>query len=188
MHYDTLVICVGSQSNDFGTPGVAEHAMKLESMADARHFNRRMVNAFIRAHAQTEALAAHQLQVAIIGAGATGVELAAELHRTTREVVAYGLDRIDPDKDMQIQLIEAADRVLPTLPAPMSAATDALLCKLGVVVHTQAKVSEVTRDGVRLADGRRRQGTAFPEGPRRAGKQPHQPVAREANPADHQGR
>jgi NADH dehydrogenase len=153
--YDTLVICVGSESNDFGTPGVNEHAMKLESMADARHFNRRMVNAFIRAHAQTEVLAPHQLQVAIIGAGATGVELAAELHRTTREVVAYGLDRIDPDKDMQLHLIEAADRVLPALPARMSAATDAMLRKLGVVVHTQAKVSEVTRDGVLLADGRK---------------------------------
>ncbi|HEY4958577.1 MAG TPA: FAD-dependent oxidoreductase, partial [Caldimonas sp.] len=153
--YDTLVICVGSQSNDFGTPGVNEHAMKLESMADARHFNRRMVNAFIRAHAQTEVLAPHQLQVAIIGAGATGVELAAELHRTTREVVAYGLDRIDPDKDMQLHLIEAADRVLPALPARMSAATEAMLRKLGVVVHTQAKVSAVTRDGVLLADGRK---------------------------------
>ena len=155
VRYDTLVICVGSQSNDFGTPGVNEHAMKLESMADARHFNRRMVNSFIRAHAQTAALAPHQLQVAIIGAGATGVELAAELHRTTREVVAYGLDRIDPDKDMRIHLIEAADRVLPALPARMSTATEGMLRKLGVVVHTQAKVSEVTRDGVLLADGRK---------------------------------
>ena len=155
VHYDTLVICVGSQSNDFGTPGVNEHAMKLESMADARRFNRRMVNAFIRAHAQSETLAPHQLQVAIIGAGATGVELAAELHRTTREVVAYGLDRIDPDKDMQIHLIEAADRVLPALPARMSAAADAMLRKLGVVVHTQAKVSAVAGDGVLLADGRK---------------------------------
>ncbi len=61
-----------------------------------------------------------QLHVAIIGAGATGVELAAELHRTTREVVAYGLDRIDPDKDIRLNLIEAADRVLPALPERLS--------------------------------------------------------------------
>src|SRR5688572_1549412 len=93
--YDTLVIAVGSQSNDFGTPGVAEHAMKLESLGDARRFHARMVNACIRAHAQSSALRPEQLKVAIIGAGATGVELAAELHRTTREVVAYGLDRVD---------------------------------------------------------------------------------------------
>ena len=51
-----------------------------------------------------------QLHVAIIGAGATGTELSAELHRTARAVVAYGLDRIDPDKDIKITLIEAADR------------------------------------------------------------------------------
>lgn len=153
--YDTLVICVGSESNDFGTPGVDAHAMKLESVADARRFNRRMVNAFIRAHAQAEPLAPHQLQVAIIGAGATGVELAAELHRTTREVVAYGLDRVDPDKDMRLHLIEVADRVLPALPPAMASATDALLRKLGVIVHTGARVSEVTADGVLLADGGR---------------------------------
>ena len=152
--YDTLVMAVGSQSNDFGTPGVSEHAMKLESQADARRFHRRMVNACIRAHAQVAPLRPDQLKVAIIGAGATGVELAAELHRTTREVVAYGLDRVDPDKDLKVTLVEAAERVLPALPARLSQATEALLDKLGVQVHTSAKVAEVLRDGVRLADGR----------------------------------
>ena len=152
--YDTLVIAVGSQSNDFGTPGVSEHALKLETAADARRFNQRLVNACIRAHAQEGPLQPQQLQVAIIGAGATGVELSAELHRTTREVVAYGLDRIDPDKDIRLNLIEAADRVLPALPKRLSEATEALLRKLGVVVHTKAKVAEVQAGGVRLADGR----------------------------------
>jgi NADH dehydrogenase len=152
--YDTLVIAVGSQSNDFGTPGVDEHAMKLECLADARRFNQRLVNACIRAHAQAGPLQPHQLQVAIIGAGATGVELSAELHRTVRQVVAYGLDRIDPDKDIRLNLIEAADRVLPALPERLSKATEGLLHKLGVVVHTKAKVAEVLPEGVRLADGR----------------------------------
>ncbi|WP_280151787.1 NAD(P)/FAD-dependent oxidoreductase [Piscinibacter sp. XHJ-5] len=152
--YDTLVMAVGSQSNDFGTPGVAEHAMKLESQADARRFHARMVNACIRAHAQPAALTPDQLKVAIIGAGATGVELAAELHRTTREVVAYGLDRVDPDKDIRVTVVEAADRVLPALPPRLSQATEALLLKLGVQVHTNARVAEVLRGGVRLADGR----------------------------------
>ncbi len=145
---------MGSQSNDFGTPGVSEHAMKLESQADARRFHACMVNACIRAHAQTAPLRPEQLKVAIIGAGATGVELAAELHRTTREVVAYGLDRVDPDKDLQVSVIEAADRVLPALPPRLSRATEALLAKLGVQVHTGARVAEVLHDGVRLADGR----------------------------------
>ncbi len=152
--YDTLVIAVGSQSNDFGTPGVAEHAMRLESAVDAGRFHRRMVNACIRAHAQTEALRPEQLHVAIIGAGATGVELAAELHRTTREVVAYGLDRVDPDKDIQVTVVEAAPRVLPALPPRLSEATQKLLQELGVNVLTNARVAAVEAHGVRLADGR----------------------------------
>jgi NADH dehydrogenase len=153
--YDTLVLALGSLSNDFGTPGVAAHALRLESKADAERFHARMVNACIRAHAQTTPLRPEQLHVAIIGAGATGVELAAELHRTTREVVAYGLDRVDAERDIQVNLIEAADRVLPALPPRLSEATLKLLDKLGVHVHTSAKVAEVLEDGVRLADGRR---------------------------------
>lgn len=151
--YDTLVIAVGSQTNDFGTPGVNEHALKLESHADARRFHARMVNACIRAHAQATPLRPEQLKVVIIGAGATGVELAAELHRTTREVVAYGLDRVDPDKDVRVTLLEAAPRILPALPERISAATETLLHKLGVEVRTGAKVAEVQNDQVRLADG-----------------------------------
>ena len=152
--YDTLVLALGSLSNDFGTPGVREHALRLESKADAQRFHARMVNACIRAHAQTTPLRPEQLHVAIIGAGATGVELAAELHRTTREVVAFGLDRVDAEKDIQVNLIEAADRVLPALPPRLSHATQDLLAKLGVLVHTSAKVAEVLPDSVRLADGR----------------------------------
>ena len=152
--YDTLVMAVGSQSNDFGTPGVREHALKLETVADARRFHMRMVNACVRAHAQRTPLRPEQLHVAIIGAGATGVELAAELHHTTREVVAYGLDRVDADKDIRLALIEAAPRVLPALPERLSASTERLLRKLGVEVHTGARVAEVLADGVRLADGR----------------------------------
>ena len=136
--YDTLLLAVGSCSNDFGTPGVAEHALKLETQADARRFHSRLINACIRAHAQAEPLRPEQLHVAIIGAGATGVELAAELHRTTREVVAYGLDRVDAEKDIQVSVVEAAERVLPALPPRLSVATLGLLRDLGVVVHTSA--------------------------------------------------
>ena len=152
--YDTLVMAVGSLSNDFGTPGVREHAMRLETSADAQRFHGRMVNACVRANAQVAPLRPEQLHVAIIGAGATGVELAAELHRTTREVVAFGLDRVDADKDLKVIVIEAAPRVLPALPERLSEATEKLLHELGVLVHTNAKVAEVLPGGVRLADGR----------------------------------
>ena len=115
---DTLVIAIGSIVNDFGTPGAAEHAVPLETADQAERFNRRLVNACLRAHTQPGPIWPGQLHVAIIGAGGTGTELAADLHRTVREVISYGLDRIDPAKDIRIILIEAADRVVPALPPP----------------------------------------------------------------------
>lgn len=151
--YDTLVIAIGSLTNDFGTPGVRQYAIALETPAEAARFHRRLVNACIRAHVQAEPLRPEQLNVAIIGAGATGTELAAELHRTTRQLVAFGLDRIDPDKDIRINLIEAAERILPALPERLSTASAALLDALGVKVHTSARVAEVLPNGVRLASG-----------------------------------
>src|SRR6266516_3209580 len=151
--YDTLVICVGSISNNFNTPGVKQHAIALDTPEQAVRFHKRLVNACIRAHAQTAPVRPGQLHVTIIGAGATGTELAAELHRTTREVVAYGLDRIDPAKDLHITLIEAADRILPALPLRISEATARLLADLGVDVRPKAKVSRVRSDGVELAGG-----------------------------------
>lgn len=152
--YDTLVICIGSLSNDFGTPGVREHTLRLETQHDAKAFHSKMVNACIRAHSQSGAIHDRQLHAVIIGAGATGVELAAELHRTTREVVAFGLDRIDADKDLKVSLIEAADRILPALNPRLSHASEALLSRLGVQVITGARVMEVMPTKICLADGR----------------------------------
>jgi NADH dehydrogenase len=151
--YDTLVIAIGSLTNDFGTPGVPEHALCLDTPEQAKRFHRRLVDACIRAHAQPEVLRPDQLKVAIIGAGATGVELAAELHKSTRDLVAYGLDRIEPDRDIHIHLIDAAPRILPALPERLSRAAAGLLEKLGVVLHVDAKVAAVLPAGVRLADG-----------------------------------
>jgi NADH:quinone reductase (non-electrogenic) len=151
--YDTLVIAVGSRTNDFGTPGAKEHAISLDDPEAAERFHRRLVNAYIRAHAQAEPLRPEQLHVAIIGAGATGVELAAELHNTTRTLVSYGLDRIDPEKDVRLTVIEAADRILPALPERLSRAALRLLERLRVAVRTSSRVAEVLPDGVRLASG-----------------------------------
>ena len=152
--YDTLVIAIGSLSNDFGTPGVAEYALKLESSRDAEYFHNSMLNACVRAHSQQGPLRPGQLKVAIIGGGATGVELAAELYRTTREVVAYGLDRVDPNKDMKVSVIEAGPRILNALPARLSNNTLEFLVRLGVDVYTDAKVEAVLPKGIRLKDGR----------------------------------
>jgi NADH dehydrogenase len=151
--YDTLVIAIGSITNDFGTPGAAEHAIPLETAEQAVRFQHRLLNGFLRAQSQAGAIKPGQLHVAIIGAGATGTELAAELYQTSREVIAYGLDQVDADKDIRIILIEGAERILPALPERVSEATLSLLKKLGVEVRTGARVAAVRADGVELASG-----------------------------------
>src|SRR5258706_5244181 len=111
--YDMLVIAIGSMTNDFGTPGVAEYAVPLETPAQAERFNRRLVNAFLRAQAQQGPVGPGQLHVAVVGAGATGTELAAGLHRSMRQVGGYGLDPIDTERGAGIALTEAAMAVHP---------------------------------------------------------------------------
>jgi NADH dehydrogenase len=153
--YDTLVIAVGSHTNDFGTPGAREHALSLDRADQAELFHRRLIDACIRANSQREPLRPEQLNVAIIGAGATGVELAAELHKSTRELVAYGLDRIDPEKDVRLTIIEAAPRILPAVPERLSKAATELLRGLNVQVLTGERVTQVDADGVTTAAGKK---------------------------------
>jgi NADH:ubiquinone reductase (H+-translocating) len=151
--YDVLVIAIGSEGNDFGTPGVKQHAIMLDTPDAAERFNRRLVNACLKAATQAGPIEPGQLHVAVIGAGATGSELSAELHRTARGVVAFGMDRINPEKDIKITLIEAAPRILPALPERLSAAVADILKKLGVDIRANARVTEVTDQGVKLASG-----------------------------------
>ena len=152
-NYDILVIAIGTVSNDFGTPGVMQHAITLDTAEQAERFNRRLVNACLNAHTQAGPIRPGQLHVTIIGAGATGTELSAELHRTARGVVAYGMDNIDPEKDIEISLIEANDRILPALPERMAAAVSARLKELTVDIRTKSRVTEVTAEGVKLQNG-----------------------------------
>ncbi len=152
--YDTLIIAVGSTTNDFGVKGAREHSIALDTQDQAEKFHRRLHNALLRAQTQTAPVQAGQLEVVIVGAGATGVELSAELHNTTRELAAYGLDKIDPDRDVQISLIEASDRVLPALPPKLSNSVDLELRKLRVHLYTGERVTEVTNKGVQTHSGR----------------------------------
>jgi len=152
--YGTLVMAVGSTTNDFGTPGAREHAISLDNPQQAALFHSRLLNACLRANAQHNPLQPGQLHIAIIGAGATGVELAAELHNTIREFVSFGLDRINPENDIKITIIEAAPKILPALPERLSVAVIGLLKKLKVEVLTGEKVTEVSARGVKTANGR----------------------------------
>ena len=152
--YDTLVIAVGTRTNDFGTPGAREHAISLDTPEQAEHFHRRLINACIRANAQITPRLAGQLNVAIVGAGATGVELAAELHKTTRQLVAYGFEKIDPERDIKLTIIEAGPRILPALPERVALAAQDLLRSLEVEVLINERVTGIAADAVMTASGR----------------------------------
>ena len=152
--YDTLVIAVGSQTNDFGTPGAAEHTIKLDSPQAAKRFNDRLINACIRAQTVPRSAGSGRLTVAIVGGGATGVELAAELHAAAKVLANYGFDHIHPEKDLQIVLIEAAPRLLAQLPERLSESALRELRKLAIEVHTNEKVVEVTEGSLKMASGK----------------------------------
>lgn len=145
--YDTLVIAVGSESNDFDIPGVRQHCLLLDTKAQAERFQSRLLEAYIHAHAQNQPLEPSQLDVVIAGGGATGIELAAQLHKVSRLFRAYGLDSITPNA-IQISIVEAADRILPGLPERLSDATRAELNRLGIDVITGRRVTGVTEHGV----------------------------------------
>jgi NADH dehydrogenase len=149
--YDKLVIAIGCESNDFGTPGVREHAFTLDSAWQAHLFHRRLVNACFRANYANDGAILH---IAIVGAGATGVELAAELHNTIRVLAAYGLENFRPERQIRITVIEAGPRILPGLPDHIAEGALKVLADLGVEVLTGDRVVEVTATRVKTASGK----------------------------------
>ena len=153
--YDTLVIAVGSMNNDFGTPGVREHTIRLETKDDSGRFHRRLIDAYVRANSQPQELGRGAITIAVVGGGATGVELCAELHNAMRVLASYGLDRVDPDRNVRIVLIEAGPRILPALPERLSIEAHKLLDDLGIEVMTGRRVTGVDADGVMLDHGER---------------------------------
>ncbi len=90
----------------------------------------------------------------IVGGGATGVELAAELHSAARVLSSFGVEHVNPRDDMRIVLIEAAPRLLSQLPERLGHAALRELRKLAIEVHTGETVVEVTAHGVNTASGK----------------------------------
>lgn len=151
--YDTLILCLGSVSNDFGVPGAAEHPIALDTLDEAERFHRRLLAACVRADDRAAAGESAKVDIVIIGAGATGVELAAEIRQTTRAHAGYGLDHLDPARDIRLTLVEASPRILPPLSEKVAAAATELLDKLDVDVRTGERVTAVDAEGVRTASG-----------------------------------
>jgi NADH:ubiquinone reductase (H+-translocating) len=149
--YDMLVIAIGSESNDFDTPGVRDHTFMLDNTWQAHLFHRRLVNECFRANF---AASGEAIRIAIVGAGATGVELAAELHNTIRVLAAYGLENFDPAKQIRLTIVEAGPRILPGLPDHVAEGAHKTLTDLGVEVLTGERVIEASATGLKTASGR----------------------------------
>ncbi|KWB44522.1 NAD(P)/FAD-dependent oxidoreductase [Burkholderia ubonensis] len=164
LDYDTLVIAIGSTTHFFGVQGAQENAIALDTVAEAERFRKRLIAACMRAEHQNpapaevsgnpSAPAEPRIQVAIVGGGATGVELSAELRNTAQVLSAYGLHKLDPRHDVGIVLIESGPRILPALQERVSTATAELLEKLGVRLMLSERVTEVAPGVVRTASGK----------------------------------
>ena len=149
IRFDYLVLAVGSVSNDFGTPGVREHCLALDSRAEADRFRQRLLNQCLRVSRAMMADAATPafVNVAIVGGGATGVELAAELYMAADALVYYGLEVFDA-KRLRVTLVEAGPRILPALPEKLAGAAKAELEALGVRVLAGTQVVSATPEGI----------------------------------------
>jgi NADH dehydrogenase len=151
--YDLLVISVGGISDDFGVPGVKEHCYRLDSAPEAERFRQRLLKSYLRTGQPGETRAPGHLDVAIVGGGATGVELAAELDKMRRELKQYGAVDIDIVEDTQLTVIERAPRLLPGLHEDLAKSTENELIERGIAVRTSEAVAEITAEGVRTTHG-----------------------------------
>lgn len=154
LEYDTLVLALGSQTNDFGTPGAREHSIMLDSLPAAERFHQRLINCCLRAQNQNQMAGQGRFTVTIIGGGATGVELAAELYMTTKILSSYGLVNFHPEKELKIVIVDASPRLLQMLPERLSDAVARELRGMAVEVHTNERVVQVSREGVQMASGK----------------------------------
>ncbi len=153
IRYDYLVMAIGGISNDFGVPGVREHAMFLEDRPQADRFRQKLLNACLRTnHAHQTGDAAARVRVSIVGGGATGVELAAELYNAAKALRHYGLEVFDETK-LEVSLIEAGPRILPALDEALAATAKHELENLGVRVLDNTQVVRLTDRAVHTGGG-----------------------------------
>ncbi|MER1962822.1 NAD(P)/FAD-dependent oxidoreductase [Proteus vulgaris] len=153
LDYDILVMALGSKSNDFGTPGIKENCIFLDSPQQAHRFHNEMLNLFLKYSADANAQAEdRKVNIAIVGGGATGVELSAELHNAVRQLNSYGLKKLAPSA-LNITLVEAGERILPALPVRISSAAHHELTKLGVRVMTKTMVTSADEGGLNTKEG-----------------------------------
>jgi NADH dehydrogenase len=153
IRYDYLILALGGVSNDFGTPGALEHCISLDDRAAADAFRHRLLNQclIVSRQMQSDPASDAHVRIAVVGGGATGVELAAELYNSASALGHYGLEVFDESR-LDVTLIEAGPRILPALPERLADAAREELGVLGVRVLTGVKVNEVTAEAI-VTDG-----------------------------------
>ena len=149
IRYDYLVLAYGGVSNDFGIPGVREHCLFLENRQQAEIFRQKLLNECLRASHLAEAGQDARVRICIVGGGATGVELAAELYNAAKGLRDYGLEVFD-ERQLEVTLLEAGPRILPALPEELAQAAHDELTALGVDVRVGTMVEGIDADGVRI--------------------------------------
>lgn len=152
--YDYLIVASGARHAYFGRDDWAAHAPGLKTLDDALLIRRKVLTAFERAEAESDAeKRAAWLNFVVIGGGPTGVELAGTLAEIARHTLRREFRRVDPAA-ARVLLVEAGPRVLSALPETLSAKAAAQLGKLGVEVHTGRPVTAVDADGIALGEER----------------------------------
>ncbi|WP_412522474.1 NAD(P)/FAD-dependent oxidoreductase [Shewanella algae] len=148
--YDYLVVAIGSIANDFNIPGVREHCVFLDNTEQAMAIRQRLLNKFMRyaSHQQLD----EKIKIAVVGAGATGVEMSAEMHHAVDQLKGFGY-KIDTSL-LEVTLIEADKRILPKVEKEeISAAVARELSTLGVRVMTNTRITQVTAKALTTSEG-----------------------------------
>lgn len=149
LHYDILILAIGSIANDFSISGVREHCFFLDNRKQADIFQQHLLKSLLHlSHATNNQ---YPFKIAIIGGGATGVELVAELHYAVHQLAGYGL-KIAPSRITFI-LIESTSRILSNLPQRISTIAHAHLSALGVKIYTNERVTQVTEKNLHTQSG-----------------------------------
>ncbi len=150
--YDHLVISVGGLPNFFGIPGVEEHSLQMRGVADAERIRNRVIERFEEVSLTMGEVPQSKLTFVVIGAGATGVETAAEIHTLVHENLAPDYPNIDPHR-VRIYLIEGLPNILPELDPALRRAAHARMVNQRIEVMTNTLAEEITSDCVKLRGG-----------------------------------
>ena len=150
--YESLVLAIGSTSNYFGVPGAQEYTISLNATEDAERFRLTLLKLLTKAALEKSGTGTAGVDVVIIGGGATGVELAAELREASGVYAAYGFGHLEPMRDVRITLLEGAPRILAPLPERVSDAALKLLNERAIKVVTSCRVTAIAADKVLVSE------------------------------------